>query len=162
MYWCTDHTWRDERNAITLWPNYQTSPKWRALGSIASARFIQLSWSATLSNPACTHGSSTPGEPDAPTPPTTSSPTLIGRPPGMAMMFGSVTCCRTTGLLSAKRLAYSAVGMRKFAAVYALRRAFSIVYGCALSPRIATMVSPSRSTTTADSAYPLAAQLSTA
>ena len=64
-----------------------------------------LSWSATLSRPACTHGSSTPGEPEAPAPPMTSVPSLIGSPPGMAMMLGSVTCWRTTGLLSAKRLA---------------------------------------------------------
>ena len=64
-----------------------------------------LSWSAALSRPACTHGSSTPGEPEAPAPPMTSVPSLIGSPPGMAMMLGSVTCWRTTGLLSAKRLA---------------------------------------------------------
>ena len=40
-----------------------------------------FSWSATLSIPACEHGSSQPGQPDTPTPPIVSSPTLIGRPP---------------------------------------------------------------------------------
>src|SRR5262249_42634847 len=37
-------------------------------------------------------------------------------------------------------------------------RAFSIVCGLASSPRIATRVSPARSTTTADTAYPFALQ----
>jgi len=67
------------------------------------------SWSAALSRPACTHGSSTPGEPEA--------PTLTGSPPGMAITPGSVTCWRTTGLSSAKRLAYSVVETRKLRAV---------------------------------------------
>ena len=53
---------------------------------------VYLSWSNTLSRPACTQGSSTPGDPEAPTPPIISSPTLIGSPPGMAITFGSVTC----------------------------------------------------------------------
>ena len=35
----------------------------------------------------------------------TSSPSLTGNPPGMAMTLGKVTCWRTTGSLSAKRLA---------------------------------------------------------
>jgi hypothetical protein len=39
-----------------------------------------------------TQSSSTPGEPDTPTPPITSLPTLIGCPPGMAMTFGKITC----------------------------------------------------------------------
>jgi len=43
-----------------------------------------------------------------------------------------------------------------------LRRAFSMLCGAVLSLRIATIVSPSRLTTTADSAWPFAAQLSTA
>jgi len=64
-----------------------------------------LSCSATLSSPAWTHGSSTPGEPETPTPAITSSPSLTGNPPGMAMTLGKVTCWRTTGSLSAKRLA---------------------------------------------------------
>ena len=56
-----------------------------------------LSCSATLSSPAWTHGSSTPGEPETPTPAITSSPSLTGNPPGMAMTLGKVTCWRTTG-----------------------------------------------------------------
>src|SRR5208282_5738687 len=64
-----------------------------------------LSCSATLSSPAWTHGSSTPGEPETPTPAMTSSPSLTGNPPGMAITFGKVTCWWTTGSLSAKRLA---------------------------------------------------------
>src|SRR5262249_27422487 len=64
-----------------------------------------LSSPATLSSPACTHGSSTPGEPDRPPPPITSSPTLMGSPPGIAITCGNVTCWRTTGSLSANRLA---------------------------------------------------------
>ena len=47
--------------------------------------------------PAITHCSSTPGEPESPTPPTTSLPTLIGTPPSMAITFGSVVCSRRTG-----------------------------------------------------------------
>jgi len=48
------------------------------------------SWSLTLSRAALTQSSSTPGELDTPTPPTTSVPILIGCPPGMAMTFGKV------------------------------------------------------------------------
>src|SRR5258708_723094 len=36
------------------------------------------SWSFTFSSPLLTHSSSTPGEPDMPTPPMTSLPDLIG------------------------------------------------------------------------------------
>src|SRR5581483_2948198 len=43
-----------------------------------------LSWSATLSMPACEHTSSFPGEPDTPTAPTISLPALMGRPPPRA------------------------------------------------------------------------------
>jgi hypothetical protein len=43
-----------------------------------------LSWAATLSMPAWEQSSSLPGDPDRPTVPTTSSPTLIGRPPDNA------------------------------------------------------------------------------
>src|ERR1700680_573026 len=43
-----------------------------------------LSWAATLSMPAWEQSSSLPGDPDTPTAPTTSSPTLIGRPPDSA------------------------------------------------------------------------------
>ena len=43
-----------------------------------------LSWSATLSMPACAQTSSLPGEPDTPTAPITSLPTLIGSPPASA------------------------------------------------------------------------------
>jgi len=62
--------------------------KRRSLGK----SWLYFNWSATLSRPACTHGSSTPGEPEAPTPPMISEPDFIGRPPGMAMTFGNVTC----------------------------------------------------------------------
>src|ERR1700745_173824 len=72
---------------------------------VVRAGSTHLSWSETLSSQAWTHGSSTPGEPDTPTPAMTSSPSLTGSPPGMAMTLGKVTCWRTTGSLSAKRLA---------------------------------------------------------
>src|SRR5205814_4507776 len=72
-----------------------------------------FSMSLTLSSPACTQGSSLPpGEPDTAAAPMTSSPTLIGRPPAIAMTFGSVTCCRTPASPSAKRLAVTAEGTR--------------------------------------------------
>src|SRR2546425_380266 len=51
----------------------------------------------TLSMPALTHSSSTPGEPDRPMPPTVSLPTLIGTPPLIAITLGSVVCSRRTG-----------------------------------------------------------------
>src|SRR4029077_15670217 len=41
-------------------------------------------YAPTLSMPAWEHSSSLPGDPDTPTAPTTSSPTLIGKPPEMA------------------------------------------------------------------------------
>ena len=67
--------------------------------SYVSCRYF--SRPAALSIPVWTQGSSLPGVPDSPAPPITSSPALIGSPPGMAMMLGSVTCWCTTGLLSA-------------------------------------------------------------
>lgn len=45
-----------------------------------------------------------PGEPDTPAPPITSSPTLIGSPPGIAITFGRVTCWRTTRVIIGKPL----------------------------------------------------------
>jgi hypothetical protein len=51
----------------------------------------------TLSSPALTHSSSLPGEPDRPTPPITSFPTLMGTPPLIAITCGSVVCSRRTG-----------------------------------------------------------------
>jgi len=60
--------------------------------------------------------------------------TRIGSPPGTAMTLGSVTCSRTTGSPSARRFAYAVVEVPKLRAVYALRRAFSMACGLALSP----------------------------
>jgi|SRR5258705_14021606 hypothetical protein len=51
----------------------------------------------TFSSPALTHSSSLPGEPDRPTPPITSLPTLIGTPPLIAITCGNVVCSRRTG-----------------------------------------------------------------
>src|SRR5437588_7691188 len=73
-------------------------------------------WSLILSNPAITQGSSTPGEPERPTPPITSFPTLIGTPPAMAITLGSVVCARRAGFVS-KALMNSSVVIRKVRAV---------------------------------------------
>src|SRR5262249_34699543 len=51
----------------------------------------------TFSIPAFTHSSSTPGDPERPTPAITSLPILIGTPPLIAITFGSVVCSRRTG-----------------------------------------------------------------
>src|SRR6516162_5032269 len=53
----------------------------------------------TFSNPALMHSSSTPGEPDRPTPAITSVPTLIGTPPSMAMTLGRLVCSRRKGFV---------------------------------------------------------------
>ena len=111
-----------------------------------------------ISTPACTHGSSTPRQPEAPTPPSPRPPTLTGSPPGIAITPSSVTCRRTTGLPSAKRLAYSVVETRKLRAMRPCARVLHRVPRRVVAA-VATTVSPSRSTTTADTAYPRAAAL---
>ncbi len=45
---------------------------------------LHFRYAATLSIPAWEHSSSRPGDPDTPTAPTISSPTLIGKPPDIA------------------------------------------------------------------------------
>src|SRR6266480_3292377 len=50
----------------------------------------------TLSMPALTHSSSTPGEPDRPMPPIVSLPTLIGTPPRIATMVSPPRSTTTT------------------------------------------------------------------
>ena len=57
-----------------------------------------------------------PGEPERPTPPITSLPTLSGTPPSMAITFGSVVCSRRTGRV-AMSLMNSAVVILKVMAV---------------------------------------------
>src|SRR4051812_1427506 len=80
-----------------------------------------LSWSAPLSSPALAQASSLspPGEPDTPTAPMTSSPTLIGNPPAVALM--PVSQSAAPGGLSFCRCPNSPEDVRKVRAVNALR-----------------------------------------
>src|SRR5215510_4044405 len=103
----------DHRNFIATAP--QRAVAYAATGG-GTADVHYLSWSFTLSRPAMTHGSSTPGEPDSPTPPITSLPTLIGTPPPMAITLGSVVCSRRTGRVAIS-LTKSSVVMLKVMAV---------------------------------------------
>ena len=84
-----------------------------------------FSWSATLSIPACEHGSSQPGQPDTPTPPIVSSPTLIGRPPLSAITL--VRWINGKFGLSLRRCSIVPDGARKLRAVHAFRKEFSKV-----------------------------------
>ena len=88
---------------------------------------------------------SPPGEPETPTAPMTSSPTLIGNPPALALM--PVSQSAAPGGLSFCRCANSPEEVRKVRAVKALRWLFSSVCGEASSPRKCAMISPLRPTT---------------
>src|SRR5215470_8214900 len=99
-----------------------------------------FSWSATLSIPACEHGSSQPGQPDTPTPPIVSSPTLIGRPPLSAITL--VRWINGKFGLSLRRCSIVPDGARKLRAVQALRcRPHRDAFrGCAPGPELPVFV----------------------
>src|ERR1041385_5365978 len=90
----------------------------------------------------------------------TSSPTLIGNPPGVALILLSHSA--KPGAFSFCRCPNSPDAVRNVLAVYALRKLFSIVCGDASSPRNCTMISPVRPMTATVTRLPCALQVSDA
>src|SRR5262249_12442485 len=109
-----------------------------------------LSWSATLSMPALAQTSSLspPGAPDTPIAPMVSSPTLIGSAPWAGTMLVSRSAPAVG--LSLIAVANSPDGRRWAFDVKAFFIEFSRVWGPVPSPRMATITSPLRPTTLAD------------
>src|SRR5579871_5912887 len=92
-----------------------------------------------------------PTAPLRPTPPIVSSPTLMGIPPPSGITSASWRC---PALLVSVFFAHCAEGWRNVRAVYALRRASSILCGLALSPWRKTRSRPARSTTATEVCEP--------
>ena len=95
---------------------------------------------------------SPPGDPETPTPPMTSFPALIGTPPPTATT--PKICFRNAFSGLSVKVLNSEVLCPRVRAVYALRRANSIVSGLLPSPRIDAATLPARSTTTTETLFP--------
>src|SRR3984893_2752167 len=104
--------------------------------------------------PAWEQMSSLPGEPETPTAPTTSSPTLIGSPPESASTRGYCLDPTDAGS-SMRRWANAGEGWLNVRAVEALRSLPSGVCSPDPSPRNITSGNPARSTTVTETLNPM-------
>src|SRR4029077_7760159 len=109
---------------------------------------------------------SPPGEPPTPSAATTSSPTLIATPPGSSAMSGRVASAAASGFLAASAANALEASNRKIGpkatTVYALRKADVVVWMVEWSPLASSLMTPDVSTTTAETGYPLLAQVAIA